>query len=132
MAIPWMVALQAVPWADLLKNAPKIADGAGRIWDSVASRKSNADTTASDRPSTPALSMTSLAQRIGVAETSIEALNAQMASSLQVTAALAEQNAELVARLYGLRQVIWILLGACIVFGLVGVSALVMVLRHPG
>ena len=35
MAIPWLVVLQSVPWTDVIRNAPKVADGAKKLWNTV-------------------------------------------------------------------------------------------------
>ena len=36
MPIPWLTVLQSVPWSDVISNAPKVAGGAKKLWDSVA------------------------------------------------------------------------------------------------
>lgn len=40
MAIPWMTVLKLVPWNDVIRNAPQIADAARKLWDNC--RKSGA------------------------------------------------------------------------------------------
>ena len=32
MAIPWLTLLKVVPWSDVIANAPKVADGARKLW----------------------------------------------------------------------------------------------------
>jgi hypothetical protein len=32
MAIGWLAVLQLVPWSDVISNAPKIAEGAKKLW----------------------------------------------------------------------------------------------------
>ncbi|MDP3225514.1 MAG: hypothetical protein Q8M96_20455, partial [Rubrivivax sp.] len=34
MAIGWMTVLKLVPWGDVIKNAPAVAEGARKLWDS--------------------------------------------------------------------------------------------------
>ena len=36
MAVGWLMVLQSVPWSDVIKNAPKLAEGAKKLWDAVA------------------------------------------------------------------------------------------------
>ena len=36
MAAGWVTVLQMVPWGEVIKNAPKVADGAVKLWNSVS------------------------------------------------------------------------------------------------
>ena len=38
MPVPWLAVLQSVPWSDVIKNAPKVADGARKLWSSVGGK----------------------------------------------------------------------------------------------
>jgi len=38
MPVPWLTVLQNVPWSDVIKNAPKVADGARKLWQSVGKK----------------------------------------------------------------------------------------------
>ena len=124
--------MQAVPWSDMLKNAPKLADAAGKLWDSVASRKAAQGGRVSERLIAGETSLASVSQRVDTAESSIEALHDQLVSSLQVTAALAKQNSEMALALESLKSSVRLLVGSCVLIGLVAVTALVLLLRHPG
>ena len=35
MGISWMTVLAAVPWTEVIKNAPKVAEGARKLWSSA-------------------------------------------------------------------------------------------------
>ena len=39
MAAGWVTVLQMVPWGEVIKNAPKVADGAVKLWSSVTKKK---------------------------------------------------------------------------------------------
>ena len=39
MAIPWLTVLQAVPWGDVIRNAPKVADGAKKLLERTRPRR---------------------------------------------------------------------------------------------
>ena len=41
MAIPWLTVLQAVPWSDVLAQAPKVVDAAGKLWRRTRQRASS-------------------------------------------------------------------------------------------
>jgi len=35
VAIPWMWVLKTVPWSEVIANAPKLVDGARKLWSNV-------------------------------------------------------------------------------------------------
>lgn len=130
MPIPWLVVLQAVPWTDVLKNAPRVAEGAKKLWNRV-SKKSSA-------PSSPlellppidaskALSVAQLQTRIAHIEAATAELHSQMLASSELINTLAEQNAQLVARIEAGRvRMRWLTL-LTVLIGAVALGALVMV-----
>ncbi len=116
MAIGWMTVLNLVPWGEVIKNAPAVADGAKKLWDSVG-KKAPADP---DAPS-PALAeispIAALQARLAAAEASVAQLQQQMLDSSQLIKALAEQNSELIRRVETNRvRVLW-LAGLVLLFG---------------
>ncbi|MDD2846546.1 MAG: hypothetical protein PHT57_16525, partial [Rhodoferax sp.] len=38
MAIGWLTVLKMVPWGDVIENAPKVASGAKKLWQSVGKK----------------------------------------------------------------------------------------------
>ena len=36
MAIGWLSVLKSVPWEEVISNAPKVAEGAKKLWKSVS------------------------------------------------------------------------------------------------
>lgn len=88
MAISWMTVLAAVPWTEVIKNAPKVADGAKKLWNTVGRKDATA----------PAVPVADPQARIAALEQSVAALNAQMQASAEIIKALAEQNESLVQR----------------------------------
>ena len=40
MAIPWLAVLKIVPWNDVIRNAPQLAETARKLWDASKSGKS--------------------------------------------------------------------------------------------
>lgn len=131
MAIPWLVVLQSVPWAQVISNAPKVAEGARKLWSAV-SRKSpgqeppveSSDVSSSSSPA----SVAALQARLATMETATADLHDQMLASSELIKTLADQNAQLVGRIEANRvRVVW-LAGATVVFGLVAVLSLVLVL----
>ena len=101
MAIGWISVLQMVPWGDVIKNAPNVADSAKKLWDSA--RKSPPQKLpAGDSPALPrspeALAIDGLQQRVAALESESRAMHEQMLASSELISTLAEQNAQLVAR----------------------------------
>lgn len=88
MAIGWMTILSNVPWSDVIKNAPAVADGAKKLWKKIGS-KSAAD------PGTPDASPEA---QLATLQARVEELHAQMQAASEVIRSLAEQNAQLIAR----------------------------------
>ena len=44
MAAGWVTVLQMVPWGEVIKNAPKVADGAVKLWNSVSKKRVDGET----------------------------------------------------------------------------------------
>jgi len=99
MAIGWLTVLKLVPWGEVIKNAPAVADGAKKLWDTVGRKPPPAvadaarQTLADDAPPVDALRT-----RLTHAEASIAELHEQMQASSALIKALAEQNTELIRR----------------------------------
>ncbi len=93
MAIGWLTILSNVPWTDVIKNAPAVADGAKKLWKKVGGKAS----TASAEPASPE-------DRIANLQARVDELNAQMLAASEVVQSLAEQNAQLIARVETTRR----------------------------
>ena len=102
MAIGWLAVLQLVPWGDVISNAPKVAEGAKKLWKTVG-KKSTGDELSSDMIAPPlkpdAQSMGMLQARLVALETMTRELHQHMLDSSELIKTLAEQNAQLVKRI---------------------------------
>lgn len=112
MAIPWLVVLQAVPWTDVIKNAPKVAEAAKKLW-SVVSKKPPAQSRAGDSaersPATEADPIALLQDRVAALENTASELHNQMLASSELIKTLAEQNAQLIRRIEANRKrLVWL------------------------
>lgn len=101
MAIGWLALLQSVPWSEVISNAPKLADGAKKLWNAMGRKP--APPKASDSGTRPAAASESqtiaaLQARIVTLEAAVSDLHGQMLASSELIKALAEQNAQLVQR----------------------------------
>src|SRR5574337_1797493 len=101
MALGWLSALKTVPWGDVISAAPAVVDGAKKLWNSVARKPPPpALQSGSAHASAPAsASPDALRARIAALEVTVGGLHQQMVDSSKLIQALAEQNAQLIARI---------------------------------
>lgn len=132
MPIPWLTLIKAVPWGDVISNAPKVAEGAKKLWNAVDKRREAIEPkearAVADLP--PELrSMQELESRLAASETAVADLHTQMAASAELIKALAEQNAQLIRRAETSRiRVLWL----AVVCGLIGIVAVTSLLLSLG
>jgi hypothetical protein len=124
MAIGWLSILKAVPWNDVVGNAPKVADGAKKLWEAVARKSAvDAEAPAGDSASTApeARTMANLEARVGTLAGDVSRLKREMIDSSRLIKALADQNTQLIRRVYWLSR-------ALFAVGLAAVISLILVL----
>ncbi len=127
MAIGWLSVLKLVPWADVISNAPRIADEAKKLWNGVAKKpmpphQSKAQPTLASVPQAIAALEVQLAE--AVAE--ISRLHHQMLESSELIKELADQNTQLIKRVEATRiRVLW-LAGLVAVMGVAVMINLIM------
>lgn len=111
MAISWFTVLKLVPWGDVIENAPKVAQGARNLWNTVG-KKSDAQAATGDglesmrAQAGPPASLPELQAKVDSLTTqltdlqlqSVE-LHDQMQACAKLLASLAEQNTQLISRL---------------------------------
>jgi hypothetical protein len=128
MPVPWLAVLQSVPWSDVIKNAPKVADGARKLWSSVGGKPQAGGVPEAAAPAAApdARAIATLEPRLGGVERAITDLHAQMLASSELIKALADQNAQLIQRIET-NRVRWLWLAAAVVLvGVVAVAALAL------
>jgi hypothetical protein len=99
MAIPWLAILSNVPWKDVIDNAPKVADGAKKLWKTVAKKAGPSEptyTSVTPAHSSEEQTIASLDTRVIELKNEVAALHDQMLASSEVIEALAEQNTQLI------------------------------------
>ena len=99
MALGWFSLLKTVPWTEVIATAPLVAQGAKKLWDSVAKKAPPA----AAPPAAPVLPthdlvVAQLQARILALEATSAELHTQMRTSSELIQALATQNTELVQR----------------------------------
>ncbi len=113
MPVPWMTVLKLVPWKDVARNAPAIADGAKKLWTKVGRKGASGSAVAASvtPPPIPAgePGLTALNARLANQEMRTGDIQEALKNSTALLNELAEQNKQLVARIESLhRRVLWL------------------------
>lgn len=114
MAIGWMTILSNVPWSEVIKNAPAVAEGARKLWKKVGSKE--------EAEASEAVAVDPDA-RLHELQLRVDELNAQMLSASEVIRSLAEQNAQLIARVEKTRRRLLLLALANVAIGAIALAA---------
>jgi len=131
MPIPWLVVLQSVPWTDVIKNAPKVAEATKKLWSTVGKKAPMQELPAASSeislsPESEAIAV--LQARLAAMEAATTDLHSQMLASSELIKTLADQNTQLVERMEATRiRIVW-LAGATAAFGIIAVLAIALVL----
>ena len=124
MPIPWLTVLSNVPWKDVISTAPKVAEGAKKLWKAVGKKSGAAEddgTNSEPLASAENQTIATLDARIHALKGDVAALNQAMLSSSELIKALAEQNTQLI-------RSIEIFRGRVLRLGLVTVISLIIAL----
>jgi len=96
-----LTVLANIPWGAVLENAPKVAEGAAKLWSTVT-RWNKSDSVQHDQtvalPQKPMSDSQLLASQVLALEDGVRQLNEQMQASSSLIKDLAEQNALLIQR----------------------------------
>jgi len=130
MAIAWLTVLQTVPWTEVIKNAPKVADGAKKLWSKVASQPASSAASAVQADfSHESQTMAALGARTIALESTVSDLRKQMLASSELINALAEQNTQLIQRVELHRKRALLLSVTTVVVSLSALLAVLMMAR---
>lgn len=129
MPIPWLVVLTSVPWTEVINNAPRVADGAKKLWKAIG-KKSPApevNTSTVNPTLTPeAQAIAQLQIQLAAVESATTELHQQLLASSELITALAEQNTQLIRRIEANRlRVIWLIVAVTII-GMVALTSLIL------
>lgn len=132
MAIGWLTVLQNVPWSEVVRNAPKVAAGAKKLWGSVATKDGvdhTADLEEQSRQPPEHLTLANLQAQIATLQSVAGELQQRLTESTGLTTSLAEQNAQLIQRIEAMRKRTARFGAALVLVGLVSAAALWLGLR---
>ena len=97
-AVSIITVLSNIPWGQVVETAPKVADGAAKLWNAVKNRR-KPDHNAKAEVYTEQSEADILKARLAALEENVLSLQDQMRASTELIKALAEQNAKLVQRI---------------------------------
>ena len=98
MPLPWKTILTHVPWRDVIGNAPKIADGAKKLWKGMSTKNVD-DSEAESSGEALANAEIDASTRLDMLEANSRKLRTQMLASGEPIQALSEQNTQLIAQI---------------------------------
>jgi hypothetical protein len=106
MAIGWLTVLKMVPWGDVIENAPKVAQGAKKLWNTVGQKPVPQATSDSPQVVVPGQStpggqeamLVALQAQVADLQMTTADLHQQMLQSSALIQSLAEQNTQLIGR----------------------------------
>jgi len=128
MAVAWLKVLKAVPWSEVIAAAPQVANGARKLWDTVG-RKGGPQAGIDDVAMAPMPrgedGMALLAAHIEQQDAAIAQMHGQLREASKLITELADQNAQLIAKMEAARgkiQVVGLIAAASGVLGLVALA----------
>lgn len=125
MAAAWLRVLKAVPWGEVIQAAPQVANSARRLWDTVGRKgapmpNTELDEAVAHMPFDDGLAM--IAAQVEQQDIALAQLHGQVRDASKLITELADQNAQLIAKLEAARERLT-LIG--VVAGASGVLALI-------
>lgn len=101
MAIGWLALLKVVPWLEVARKAPEIAENAKKLWGTVANKSPRPELVVVNEHAVSGSDdqeIEWLKQRLVVIEKANVELRTQMLTTSELIKALADQNAALVKK----------------------------------
>ena len=91
--------LSNLPWGQVIEAAPKVAEGATKLWNAVARQKKEEEPNPAENfESPPADDLQQLHAQVSAMHGAVESLKEEMQAASALIKALAEQNTALVQR----------------------------------
>ncbi len=98
MALNWLTLLKAVPWGEVARNAPVIAENAKKLWGTVARKYPKQELEVPIVFTSEDEEINWLKERLNTLEAANTDLHNQMLTSAELMKALADQNTHLINR----------------------------------
>ena len=128
MAIKWLALLKAVPWGEVVRNAPEIAENAKRLWSTVARKPPMQELEVRNVYTTEDQEIAWLKDKLNALEAANADLHNQMLSSAELMKALADQNTQLIKSIELNRIRLLRLVAFTIIIGIIALYCFVRIL----
>jgi uncharacterized coiled-coil protein SlyX len=133
MAAAWLKVLKSVPWGEVISAAPQLAGSARRLWETVGRKgapvpDTDLDEAVAHMPVDDGLAM--LAAQVEQQELALAQLHGQVREASKLIAELADQNAQLIAKLEAARERLTLVGVVAAGSGVLGLIALALVLAR--
>jgi len=133
MAVAWLKVLKSVPWGEVISAAPQVASSARRLWETVGRKgvplpNTELDETVAHMPAQDGLAL--LAAQVEHQDVAIAQLHGQVREASKLIAELADQNAQLIAKLEAARERLTLIGFVAAGAGVLGLVALALVLAR--
>ena len=133
MAGAWLRVLKSVPWSEVIAAAPQVANSARRLWDTVGGKSVRMPNTELDEavahmPVDDGMAM--IAAQVERQDIALAQLQGQVREASKLIAELADQNAQLVAKLQAARERLTLIGFTAAASGVLAVIALALVLAR--
>jgi uncharacterized coiled-coil protein SlyX len=133
MAAAWLKVLKSVPWGEVISAAPQVASSARRLWETVGRKgapmpNTELDEAVAHMPVDDGLAM--LAAQVEQQDIAIAQLHGQVREASKLIAELADQNAQLIAKLQAARERLTLVGFIAAASGVLGLVALALVLAR--
>ena len=133
MAGAWLKVLKSVPWSEVISAAPQVASSARRLWDTVGGKgvrmpNTELDETVAHMPLDDGMAL--VAAQVEQQDIAITQLQGQVREASKLIAELADQNAQLIAKLQAARERLTLIGFTAAASGVLAVIALALVLAR--
>lgn len=133
MAIGWLALLKAVPWVEVARNAPEVAESAKRLWKAIAKKSPKSELeviTEHTLFASEDQEISWLKERLTAIEAANADLHNQMLTSAELIKALADQNTQLINTIELNRIRILRLAVLTVFIGLMAVYCIISTISH--
>ncbi|MGZ8270427.1 MAG: hypothetical protein ACXW1T_04540 [Methylophilus sp.] len=121
MALNWFALLKAVPWGEVARNAPVIAENAKKLWSTVSRKPPKQELDVHTVFTSEDQEISWLKERLITIEAANTELHNQMLTTSELVKALADQNTQLINRIELNRLRIFRLAAITIAIGIIAV-----------
>lgn len=133
MATGLITVLSNVPWSDVIRHAPKVAEGARKLWDRARGKAVEPEPVLAPPPAMTAeqQALATLEARTAALQAAVVDLQSQMAESSALIKELADLNQQMIQHVQAQDRRLWWLGVASVALGLAAVLGWLLVFLRP-